>query len=231
MRILIVEDNVTYAGLIAAWLVQSGFDSDQAGTVREAKHAISKMDYAAILLDLGLPDQDGAALLHDLRSQGNATPVLIVSARNSLQDRVKGLREGADDYLAKPFSMDELVARLRALLRRPSNLLGQLLVAGNVSLDIQNRELRIHGHVQPSFPVREMVMLELLIRHKGSVVSRRFFEDQLFGIDGEQSSNAVDVYIHRLRRLLVDAGATVKVHTIRGVGFIMSEDTAERCVS
>jgi DNA-binding response OmpR family regulator len=223
MRVLIVEDNVTYAGLVAARLAQSGFDSDQASSVREAKHAISQMEYAAILLDLGLPDQDGATLLHDLRSQGDSTPVLIVTARNSLRDRIKGLREGADDYLAKPFSMDELIARLHALLRRPSNLLGQVLSAGNVSLDVESRQLMVNGQVQ-LFRLREMTVLELLMRHKGSAVARRIFENQLFGISGEQDSNTVDVYIHRLRTQLADAGASVKIHTIRGVGYMMSDD-------
>jgi len=227
MRILIVEDNVTYAGLVAARLAQSGFDADLANSVGEAKRAIARMDYAAILLDLGLPDQNGTTLLQDMRAHGDSTPVLIVTARNSLKDRIDGLHDGADDYLAKPFSMDELVARLHALLRRPSSLLGQVLSAGNVSLDVENRQLSIDGRIQ-SVRQRETAILELLMRRKGNTVTRRVLQDQLFGADGEQDSNTVDVYIHRLRTQLTEAGATVKIHTIRGVGYVMSEDKSEQ---
>jgi DNA-binding response OmpR family regulator len=228
MRILIVEDNAPFAGLVAESLARSGLDSDRAGSVQEAKGAIANMDYAAVLLDLGLPDGDGVTLLQELRSHGNPTPVLIMTARNNLKDCIGRLREGADDYLAKPFAMEELVARVGALLRRPGNLLGLILSVGNVSLDVANRQLTIDEHIQLSFRTREMTLLELLMRHKGRVVTRRVFEDQLFGIAGEQESNAVDVYMHRLRSQLGDAGANVKIHTIRGIGFILSETASAR---
>ena len=227
MRILIVEDNVTFASLVADQLAQSGFNSDCANSVMEAKHAISMMDYSAILLDLGLPDQDGTELLRDLRSCANSTPVLIVSARGGLRDRVKGLHDGADDYLTKPFSMDELVARLHALLRRPRQRLGKILSAGNVSLDVENRQLSIESTVR-LFPSRALDILELLLVRKGNAVPRRIFEHHLFGLDGEQDINTLDVHIHRIRRQLVDAGATVEIHTIRGVGYMMTEATRSK---
>jgi DNA-binding response OmpR family regulator len=223
MRVLIVEDNTAFAHLVAERLARSGFDSDQMGTVKEAERAISTVDYAAIVLDLGLPDDDGLALLRRLRSRGDATPVLITTARHGLEDRVRGLREGADDYLAKPFSIDELVARLHALLRRPGKLLGHVLTTGNVSLDGDSRQVNVGERVLP-MRRRETIVLEILMRHKGNVVPRRYIEDQLFGLEGEQDSNTVDVYIHRLRKQLDDAGATVKVHTIRGVGYMLFED-------
>jgi DNA-binding response OmpR family regulator len=223
MRVLIVEDNKAFASLVAARLEQSGIESDQIETVEQAERAISSVDYAAIILDLGLPDRDGLGLLRDLRQRGDSTPVLIMTARNSLEDRVRGLREGADDYLAKPFSVDELVARLRALMRRPGKLLGQVMSAGNVSLDVEHHQVNVGDKVQP-FRLRETVVLEILMRHKGSVVPRRYFEDQLFGMSGEQDSNTVDVYVHRLRKQLADVGATVTIHTIRGVGYMMSID-------
>jgi DNA-binding response OmpR family regulator len=223
MNILLVEDNATYGQLVADNLRRSGFDCAQATTVKQAKAAIAAVSFAAILLDLGLPDHDGIALLKDLRRDGNTTPILIVTARNSLHDRVNGLRIGADDYLAKPFSLDELVARLHALLRRPSGLLGRSLCAGNVVLDVGNRQLTVAGDAQAVWRAREMSVLELLIRHQSQVVTRRLLEAQLFGIAGEQESNTVDVYVHRLRVQLTEAGATVKIDTIRGVGFILSE--------
>jgi DNA-binding response OmpR family regulator len=223
MRVLIIEDNASFALLVAERLVPSGFESDQASTVAEAQQAIEAVDYAAIVLDLGLPDGDGLTLLRDLRLGGNATPVLITTARNGLEDRVRGLREGADDYLAKPFSVDELAARLHALLRRPGKLLGDVLTAGNVSLDSAHHQVNIGQRILP-MRLRETVVLELLMRHKASVVPRRFFEDQLFGIEGEQDANTVDVYIHRLRKQLEDAGATATIHTVRGVGYMLLDD-------
>jgi DNA-binding response OmpR family regulator len=223
MRVLIIEDNKAFAGLVAARLEQSGIESDQTESAEQAERAIASVDYAAIILDLGLPDRDGLGLLRDLRLRGDATPVLLMTARNSLEDRVRGLREGADDYLAKPFSVDELIARLRALLRRPGKLLGQVLSAGNVTLDIEHHQVNVDTKVQ-AFRLRETVVLEILMRHKSNVVPRRYFEDQLFGLEGEQDSNTVDVYVHRLRKQLADAGATVTIHTIRGVGYMLAED-------
>jgi DNA-binding response OmpR family regulator len=224
MRVLIVEDNQIFAELVAKRLAQSGFDSDRASTVGQAEEAIKSVDYAAVVLDLGLPDKDGMLLLRGLRSRNDATPVLITTARNSLEDRVRGLREGADDYLAKPFSVDELIARLHALLRRPGKLLGHVMSAGNVSLNSESHQVNVGDRVL-TMRLRETLVLEILMRHKGNVVPRRYFEDQLFGLDGDQDSNTVDVYIHRLRRQLDEAHATVRVHTIRGVGYLLFEDT------
>jgi len=227
MRVLIVEDNSAFAELIAKRLAQSGFDSDQATNVDQAERAIKTVDYAAIVLDLGLPDKDGMVLLRNLRARNEATPVLITTARNALEDRVRGLREGADDYLAKPFSVDELIARLHALLRRPGQLLGQALTAGNVSLDGENHQVNVGTRIL-TMRLRETLVLEILMRHKSNVVPRHYFEDQLFGLDGDQDSNTIDVYVHRLRKQLEDAGATVKVHTIRGVGYMLFDDVEAR---
>jgi two-component system response regulator TctD len=223
MRVLIIEDNSELAQLIAKRLDQSGFESDRVEAVDHAQHAIDAVDYAAIVLDLGLRGEDGLTLLRKLRGEGKATPVLIASARNGLEDRVKGLREGADDYLAKPFSVDELIARLHALMRRPRKLLGGVLVAGNVMVDSDKHQVNVGDRVLP-MRLREAALLDLLIRHKNSVVPRRYFEDQLFGINGHQDSNTIEVYIHRVRKQLMDAHATVKVHNIRGVGYMLFED-------
>jgi DNA-binding response OmpR family regulator len=230
MRILIVEDNSTYGHLVAQRLAQAGFDSDEVTSAGAARRALLSVRYAAILLDLGLPDDDGIVLLRQIRSAGHTMPIMIVTARHGLEHRLQGLREGADDYLAKPFSMEELVARLHALLRRPGYMLGRLLTAGNISLDTDNRQVMVGDSLQ-LLRVRELEVLELLIRNRGRVVTRRRFEEWLFGLQMEQETNALDVYVHRLRKILADADATVKIHTIRGVGFLMSGSNDDRCAS
>jgi DNA-binding response OmpR family regulator len=222
VRVLIVEDNQSLASLVATRLQQAGIDSDVAGSAAQARRALATLDYAAIVLDLGLPDGDGLELLRSLRRSGNATPVLAATARHGLEDRVLGLREGADDYLPKPFSVEELVARLHAILRRPGRLVGQVLRAGNVALNPQLHQLNIDDRIVPS-RLRETVILELLMRHLGSVVKRSHLEDELFGLEGESDSNTVDVYIHRIRRQLAESNATVAIHTIRGIGYMLME--------
>jgi two-component system response regulator TctD len=220
MRVLIVEDNFELAKLMADRMARSGFESDKAGSVAQAEEAIKAVDYAAIVLDLRLPDTDGLELLRELRGRGDSTPVLIATACNSLEDRVRGLREGADDYLAKPFAIDELIARLHALMRRPGTMVSHVLNAGNLCLDGDNRQVTVGG-IRLALRLRELLMLEILMRHAGTVVPRRYLEDQLFGVEGEQESNTVDVYVHRLRRQLLDTGATALIHTIRGVGYML----------
>lgn len=223
MRVLIVEDNPELVSLLTKGLGRAGFAADSVGTVSDALHVLATVDYAAIVLDLGLPDEDGLTLLRDLRRRGNAMPVLVLTARDGVTDRVTGLREGADDYLPKPFAMEELVARLQALLRRPGNLLGRMLTFGNVALDTDGRQVFVSGAPR-AFPARETAVLEILLRRSGNVAPKRLFEDHLFGLSGDVGSNAVEVYVHRLRKMLSDAGATVKIHTVRGVGYLMAEE-------
>ena len=225
MRVLIVEDNSELVALVTKGLAQAGLAADSVGTVGDATHVLSTMHYAALVLDLGLPDDDGINLLRDMRRRGDATPVLVLTARDGLTDRVTGLREGADDYLPKPFAMEELVARLHALFRRPGQLLGRQLTFGNVALDTEGRQVSVAG-VPRTFPARETAVLEILLRRGGNVAPKRLFEDHLFGLSGDVGSNAVEVYVHRLRKMLADSGATVKIHTVRGVGYLMAEDKA-----
>ena len=225
MRVLLVEDNRELVSLLKKGLSHGGFSADSVGTAADAVHVLATMRYAAIVLDLGLPDEDGISLLRDIRRRGDSTPVLVLTARDGVTDRVTGLREGADDYMAKPFAMEELVARLQALLRRPGNLLGKRLTFGNVALDTEGRQVIVDGAVRP-FPARETAVLEILLRRGGNVAPKRLFEDHLFGLSGDVGSNAVEVYVHRLRKMLADAGATVKIHTVRGVGYLMAEEKA-----
>ena len=222
MRILIVEDNPDLVSLLVDGLKRNEIAADAVSTARDATQALAAGQYDAVVLDLGLPDQDGLGWLKTLRESGNGLPVLILTARDGVTDRVTGLRAGADDYLVKPFALDELVARLRALMRRSGRLVGQRLALGNVALDTEERLVTVGGTVRP-FSSRETAVLEILLRRCGHVAPKRLFEDHLFGLSDEVGSNAIEVYIHRLRRLLSDSGATVQVHTVRGVGYMLAE--------
>jgi DNA-binding response OmpR family regulator len=223
MRLLIVEDNEELAQLLAKGLKTAGYDSDVLSTVEDARAVLSTTFYAALILDLGLPDGDGLELLRELRQRDNPVPVLVLTARGGLHDRVHGLRSGADDYLVKPFALEELLARLEAQLRRPGQLLGSSLRIANLAFDTQNRQASINDQPQV-LSARETAVLELLMRSKGRVVSKNQVEDHIFGHSGEVASNAVEVYVHRLRKQLSERGARVQVHTIRGVGYLIAEE-------
>lgn len=222
MRVLIAEDNNTYAQVLQEQLGRSAIESDRVATRAEAERALSSIPYSALVLDLGLPDGDGIDLVRQLRQSGNSVPILIISARHGLDDRVLGLRAGADDYMAKPFSIDELIARLHALTRRPDVMLGEVLRVGNVTLDTQTRQVNIGPRVVNVGRLRETLILELMMRHRDQVVRRDFVFNQLYGFDADIELTTIDVHIHRLRRMLTVMGATVSIHTIRGVGFMLT---------
>jgi len=222
MRLLIVEDNEKLAGLLGDGLLAAGFDSDIVGNAGDARQVLATKNYSAVVLDLGLPDEDGLAVLRDLRQHENSLPVLVLTARSGVYDRVAGLRDGADDYLVKPFAFEELVARLQALLRRPGHLLARLLQVGNIAFDAEARQVYLDGKPQ-IFQAREIAVLEILMRRSGRVVPKQLVEDQLFGLASNAGSNAVEVYVHRLRKQLAEAGANVQIHTIRGVGYLIRE--------
>ena len=223
MRLLIVEDNDELAGLLAKGLKTAGYQCDVLSTVEDARAVLATTFYAALILDLGLPDGDGLELLREIRQRDNPIPVLVLTARGGLNDRVQGLRSGADDYLVKPFALEELVARLEAQLRRPGQLLGSSLRIANLAFDTQNRQASIDDQPQV-LSARETAVLELLMRSKGRVVSKKQVEDHIFGHSGDVGSNAVEVYVHRLRKQLFERGAKVQVHTIRGVGYLIAEE-------
>jgi two-component system response regulator TctD len=225
MRLLVIEDNEELAGLLTRGLAAAGFTADVVGRAGDARGALTSTRYAAVVLDLGLPDGDGLEVLRELRARQDASPVLVLTARSGVHDRVTGLRAGADDYLVKPFALEELVARLQALLRRPGELLGRSLRIGNLALDTEARQVFVDDKPQ-LFSAREVAVLEILMRRSGRVVSKKLVEDQLFGLSIDVGSNAVEVYVHRLRKQLADSGARVQIHTIRGVGYLIGEDKA-----
>jgi DNA-binding response OmpR family regulator len=168
MRLLVVEDNEELAELLTKGLRTAGYEADVLSTVEEATSVLHTTFYAALILDLGLPDGDGLALLRELRHQNNPIPVLVLTARCGVHDRVLGLRSGADDYLVKPFALEELVARLEAQLRRPGHLLGSSLRIANLEFDTRNRQASIDDQPQV-LSARETAVLELLMRSKGRV--------------------------------------------------------------
>jgi DNA-binding response OmpR family regulator len=199
-----------------------GFTVDLAGSAADASAAIELINYDAVVLDLGLPDGDGLTVLAAARRTGKALPILILTARDAVEDRVAGLNAGADDYLTKPFAMTELIARTKALLRRPGGVLGITLEAGNLRLDTVGRELTVAGK-PVHLPRRELAILEQMLRRFGRTVPKAVLEEKLYGIDEEPDSNTIPVHVHHLRRQLQAAGASLAIHTIRGVGYILAE--------
>ncbi|MEG8040754.1 response regulator [Sphingomonas sp. LR60] len=221
MRILFIEDDAALAEALAAALLQRGLTLDHAASLDEAEAYLAAVDHAAILLDLGLPDGDGLAWLRRRRAGGETRPVLVLTARGSVEARVRGLHDGADDYLVKPFDADELHARLLAVLRRKGGYLGVSLTCARLTFDVETRTVRV-GETLLTLSTRETELLELLLRRAGNVVPKRVVEDQLFGAGGDQGSkNAVEVYVHRLRKRLDEAGTGARIDTVRGVGYLL----------
>jgi DNA-binding response OmpR family regulator len=222
MRALIVEDNHRIAELVGQALGGAGFASDHAGTVEDARQALTTQHFDLVVLDLGMPDEDGIVLLREMRVRRQSTPVLILTARGTLDERVGGLEAGADDFLAKPFAVEELIARARALTRRQGALLGDALTLGNLRLDSVGRQAYVDER-PVLLSAREIDLLERLLRRAGRVVAKPLLEGDLVNLGPETTSNLIEVYVHRLRRKLADGGANVTIHTLRGVGYILAE--------
>jgi DNA-binding response OmpR family regulator len=220
VRLLIIEDETRIAEIVRSALVRAGFTVDAVGLYSEADAALAANRYDVVALDLGLPDGDGLSLLKGMRQRGNAVPVLVLTARDAVEQRVAGLDSGADDYLIKPFAIAEVIARIKALLRRPEGALGALLKSGNIAFDTIGRDLRVGNRVLV-LPRRESAILEHLMRRAGRVVPKAVLEEKLYGIDDELGSNAIPVHVHHLRRKLFDSGATVEIHNVRGVGYLL----------
>jgi DNA-binding response OmpR family regulator len=221
MRLLLIEDNEQLSQLLTRELEAAGFALNVVAGALAGQAAVASNHFDVIVLDLGLPDGDGLSILRELRERGDPTPVLILTARDGVDDRVLGLQSGADDYLAKPFAFEELLARLQALLRRPGNMLGLALRFGNVTLDTVAQQVFVDD-VPQAFSAREVAVLAVLMRRSGRVMSKKILVDSLFGLAIDTGSNAIEVYVHRLRKQLTDSGANLQIHTIRGVGYLIS---------
>jgi DNA-binding response OmpR family regulator len=221
MRLLLVEDDRMIGESVCDWLGQVGHTVDWVRDGQAADTAISAEPYSAVLLDLGLPRRDGLEVLRRLRAAQNDVPVLVITARDAISSRVEGLDAGADDYLVKPFDLDELAARVRALSRRAAGRGRPLVERGPITLDPATREVRVHGKPVP-LSGREYALLEALTARPGLVLSREQLEERLYGWGGEVGSNAVEVHIHNLRRKL---GADL-IRTERGMGYSIAAGPA-----
>ena len=223
MRLLLVEDSLRLQELLADPLRRAGYGLDAVRTVAELLNSVAVVQYDLIIVDLGLPDGDGLSAIRSLRSMGHSTPILIITARGSIEDRVVGLDSGADDYLIKPFKHAELLARVRALLRRPSELQGPVFRYGEVELDEARGEITCSGK-RIDLRLSERRLLAMLLRRSGSVVPKSTIEDALSEIGRELSANAVEVLVSRLRKALGEGSAGVTIETVRGIGYRLRLD-------
>ena len=214
MRILLVEDDEMVGESLRAALRQQGFAADWVRDGRAADAALTSERFDAVLLDLGLPQRGGLEVLRALRGRGDATPVIVLTARDALADKVGGLDAGADDYLVKPFELDELLARLRAAVRRAAGRAGPVLEVAGLQLDPATREVSRDGR-PVLLSAREFALLQALLERPGAILSRAQLEDRLYGWGEEVESNAVTVYVHQLRRKLGDE----LIHTVHGLGY------------
>ncbi|PXW71567.1 two-component system response regulator QseB [Blastomonas natatoria] len=220
MRLLIVEDSDRLASLIAEGLGRRGFICDIAPDLATAEDCLAGATFDAIVLDLGLPDGDGLAWLQHQRSLRQLIPTVMLTARGGLEDRIAGLDAGADDYLVKPVDIEELAARVRALLRRPGPRAVSMLENGPLRFDPVTREARVGDRVM-DLSRREADLLELLMRRLGTVVVREAIENGLYSFNEPVTPNAVEAIVSRLRRKLEEAGMAGQLHTVRGVGYML----------
>ncbi|PKA43003.1 DNA-binding response regulator [Rhizobium sullae] len=220
MRILLVEDEVEFAKAMRGALERDRFVVDWVTSISLASEASRSHLHELVLLDRTLPDGDGLSLIPQLRADNPGVPIIVLSARGELTDRVAGLDDGADDYLVKPFDLAEMLARIRAVQRRPSELAPDEIVVGDLVFDMAFGEARVHG-TQLVLQRREVAVLTALIRRRGRVVLRETIEEAVYGFDDAIQSNTLDSHISRLRRKFSEAGAGVEIHTVRGVGYLL----------
>ncbi len=222
MKILIIEDDRSLLENTQTQFVKAGFGIDAAATAEEGLSLLDVNEYDSIVLDINLPDGNGFEICEKVRKQENTTPIIIMTARDAVSDKIKGLDLGADDYVLKPVDSQELIARVKALIRRNSKKPLPVLTIGNLEVDTQTRRV-IRAGTEIDLPSKEFAVLELLARHSDEVVTRSMLMEHIWGSDFETFSNVVDVYIRNLRKK-IDAGSQKKlIHTIRGGGYSLSD--------
>jgi DNA-binding response OmpR family regulator len=221
-RILVVEDDRDIASLVGRELRALGLTADMIGFAEDALMAARAIDYALMIVDLGLPDRDGLDLVREMRKCAIATPILMMTARGKVEDRVSGLASGADDYLVKPFAVPELRARVAALLRRPSHRKENRLAVGNMVVDRDSLEAVVDGTSLP-LTLKQFQLLELLVRRKNHMTPKRMIEEALYSFNDEVSGNAIEAHVSKLRQALRAAGAEAEVETRRGIGYRLVE--------
>ena len=218
MRILLVEDDLMIGEAVSVALRDAAYAVDWVKDGATADRVLENVEYQAVLLDLGLPKRDGLEVLRRLRQAGNTVPVIVITARDSVDDRIKGLDFGADDYLVKPFNLNEMLARLRAIIRRQGGQATPLLTNGKVTLDLATRQARC-GDVMEVLSAREFALLQALLLRPGTILSRTELEERLYGWNEEVESNAVDFLIHGVRKKL---GAHI-IKNVRGAGWMVEK--------
>ena len=223
MRILVVEDDADLNELIRRRLKKEGYGADGCFDGEEALNYLSSADYDLMITDIMMPRQDGLSLVRQLRQQGTSMPVIFLSARDSVEDRVTGLDVGADDYLIKPFAFEELLARIRVLLRNPPQNRSAVLTVGDLTLDQDTREVR-RGSQKITLSSREFSLLRYMMLNSGIVLSRSTLEEHIWDFDYSGSSNVIDVYIRYLRRKIDDPYERKLIHTVRGMGYVLKEE-------
>lgn len=223
MRILLAEDEQDLNHIITQKLTSDGYSVDSCFDGEEAINILSYTDYDAIILDIMMPKADGYAVLRNLRDAGKTTPVLILTARDAVADRVKGLDGGANDYLVKPFSFEELSARLRAMTRTSFGRASNILCAADLTLDCASHAVKRAGQ-EISLSAKEYSLLEYLMNNQGTVLSREKIENHIWNFDYEGGTNVVDVYISYLRKKIDSGHDTKLIHTIRGKGYVLREE-------
>jgi two-component system OmpR family response regulator len=223
MRLLLVEDSERLQELLAESLKNAGYMLDVVATVAELFNSVAAASYDLLIIDLGLPDGDGLGAIRSLRASGVALPILIITARGSIDDRITGLDSGADDYLTKPFNHAELLARVRALLRRPTELQGPVLRRGRTEFDQAKDEVRCAGS-PIQLRLSERRLLAALMRRSGAVVAKSAIEGTLSQFSRELSPNAVEALVSRLRRALSETDSGIAIETVRGVGYRLVEE-------
>jgi two-component system, OmpR family, response regulator QseB len=219
MRVLVVEDDRMIAQGLHTALKQDGYAVDGVSDGKSASAALRSSRFDVVLLDLGLPDSDGLEVLRELRSRGDATPVIIVTARDDVQNRIQGLDAGADDYIVKPFDLDEVAARMRSVLRRAAGRGDPSIRHRGITLDPQSHAVERDGE-PVALSAHEFAVLEALLQRPGTVLSRAQLEDRLYGWSEGIESNAIEVYVHGLRRKLGNDA----IRTLRGVGYFVPKD-------
>ncbi len=223
MRVLVIEDDTTLGHALQEFLAEQGYAVDWLTGGDQVLGAVAGQTYDLLLLDLNLPGMSGLDVLRQLRSGGQQTPVLILTARDGLEDRVAGLDAGADDYVTKPFELAELAARVRAFARRRTGLAQPMLEAGPLVFDTVGREVRVGGE-RLALSVRELSVLEMLMGRVGRVVTKHQIVNSLSAWDADFSENAVEVYVYRLRKRLDGTGASIR--TVRGFGYLLDVESA-----
>ncbi|MDM9623326.1 DNA-binding response regulator [Rhizobium sp. AC44/96] len=218
MRLLVVEDNKDLAAWLGRALRQAQYVVDIAHDGEDADHLLKVAEYAAVVLDLSLPKLDGLTLLKRLRQSGNKVPVIILTANASLDGRVTGLDSGADDYLAKPFEITELEARLRAVVRRGQDRASSEIVVGDLRFSGGTKQFFVAGNALQLTP-REYAVLQHLVMKAGTTVSKAALSDSVFGFDDDADPSSIEIYVHRLRKKL--EGSTAQIATLRGLGYLL----------